>query len=141
MRDGEPVRFVELIEYVGTTLDPLEAFIRAGMTRVRDCVQEGSGIIGASFREIPSAAADDAKRIAEAMKAHGLGGVMAIGSPNRPLLDIPVAEGRTGIIVIGGLNPVAAVHESGIRVSMISLAGLEDIRSFGTVEEACCRYA
>ena len=141
MRDGAPVRFVELIDYSGTTLDPLEAFIRAGMTDVRQCARTGAGIIGASFREIPSAAVEDVTRIERSMRERGLGGILAIGSPNRPLLDIPVAEGRAGIIVVGGLNPVAAVHESGIRLSMLSLAGLDDIARFEVYENVCRQRA
>ena len=50
--------------------------------------------------------------------------------PNQPLFDIPVAEGRTGMIVVGGLNPVAALHEAGARVSIQSLAGLEEFSMF-----------
>ena len=28
---------------------------------------------------------------------------------NQPLLDVPVPQGRVGLIVCGGLNPIAAV--------------------------------
>ena len=128
LRDWRPVRFVELIEYRGTTLDPL--FIQAGMTRVRECARSGNGLIGASFREFPSVALDDVLSLKKKMEQHGLGGLLAIGHPNQPLFDIPVAEGRTGMIVVGGLNPVAALHEAGARVSIQSLAGLEEFSMF-----------
>ena len=130
MRDGKPVRFVELIEYSGTTIDPLEFYINAGMTKVRECAKSGSGIIGASFREIPTVALDDVQRISRDMDRHGLGGIIMIGRPNRPLLDIPVSEGRTGIVVVGGLNPIASLKEAGAELSIHSLAGLEDFSSF-----------
>jgi hypothetical protein len=141
IRDRKPVRFVELIEYAGTTLDPLEAFIRSGMTSVRRCARTGSGLIGASFREIPSAAIQEVSGIQQAMKKQGLGGILAIGVPNRPLLDIPVREGRVGLVVVGGMNPLAAVHEAGVRVSMFSLAGLEDIGAFVDYRKAVRRHA
>jgi repressor of nif and glnA expression len=137
MRNGEPVRFVHLIEYEGTTLDPLEIFIKAGMTRVRQCAASGSGYVGASFREIPSVAIEDARRIGKAMEVHGMGGILKIGKPNQPLLDIPVAEGRAGMIVMGGLNPVAAVEESGIPVPLRSLAGLMPYDALDTFESVC----
>lgn len=130
MRDGKPVRFVELIEYRGTTIDPLEFFINAGITRVRDCARTGTGILGASFREIPSVAVGDVDRIRKGMERHGLGGILAVGKPNQPLLDIPVSEGRSGMVVLGGLNPIAALREAGAKVTVHSLAGLEDFRSF-----------
>lgn len=141
MREGKAVRFVELIEYRGTTLDPLEAFIKAGMTSVRDCARTGSGLIGASFREVPAAAVDEVRGIRKAMQKRGLGGMLIVGDPSHPLLDIPVGEGRAGMIVVGGLNPIGAAHEAGMRLSMVSLAGLEDYEAFVDYEETCSRYA
>lgn len=127
MRDGKPYRFVELIEYRGTTLDPLEIFIRSGMTQVTRCARTGNGIIGASFREVPSVAMEEVHGIWKQMEKPGLGNaILMVGKPNRPLLDIPVSEGRTGIIVVGGLNPLAALHEAGIPTTIQSLSSLED---------------
>lgn len=135
MRRGEPARFVELIEYGGSTIDPIEVFIKAGMTRVLDCGKTGSGIIGASFREIPAVALEDVRRIQKSMEAIGLTGILAVGKPNRPLLDIPVAEGRAGMIVMAGLNSMAALHEAGIPVTVQSLAGLEEFARFVAFKE------
>ena len=140
IKQNRPVRFLELIAYSGTTVDPLETFIRAGMTDVRGCVQKGAGIITASFREIPSAAADDTRRLFNRIQQLGLGGVLLTGRAGQPLLDIPVADGRTGIIVIGGLNPIAAVYEAGIPCEPKSLSGLEDFARFRTYNETFRRY-
>jgi hypothetical protein len=135
VKDGRAVRFLDLIEYRGTTLDPLEVFIQAGMTQTRGVARIGSGRVGASFREVPSVALDDVKRIALRMKKRGMGGILAMGQPNQPLLGIPVSEGRAGMIVIGGLNPMAAVHEAGIQVSCHSLAGLQDYSTLVAIDE------
>ncbi|MDO8473896.1 MAG: NrpR regulatory domain-containing protein, partial [Dehalococcoidia bacterium] len=54
----------------------------------------------------------------------GLGGFMRIGRAGQPLLDIPVNEGRFGAIVVGGLNPVAVLEETGFRARSRALAGL-----------------
>ena len=140
MRDRHPVRFTELIEYAGTTADPLEMYIRAGMTRVRECVKTGNGIIGASFREIPSVALEQAQRIFRLMARHHLGGVLTIGRPGQPLLDVPVPEGRTGFIVVGGLNPVAALTEAGIPCTLESLSGLEEASRFERLTDVFRRY-
>jgi hypothetical protein len=113
----------------------LEAFIKAGMTQVTAGARTGDGIIGASFREVPSVALDEVRRIQQAMKLQGLGGILAIGKPNRPLLDIPVGEGRAGMIVVGGLNPVAAIREAGIPIVAQSLAGLEEFGKFAPFKE------
>jgi len=132
---GGPRRFVQLIDYQGTTLDPLEIFIKANMTQVHACAQTNHGIIGASFREVPSVALGDIRRIRQDIVRHGLDGILTTGKPNLPLLDMPVAEGRTGMIVIGGLNPIAALYETGLRLSVLSLAGLEDIERFVPYQE------
>jgi len=136
MRDWKPVRFVEAIEYRGSTLDPIEVFIRADMTRVRNVVRSGSGLICASFREVPSVAVEDIRRAERAITAHGLGGILALGKPNQPFLGVPVSEGYSGMVVIGGLNPIAAAHEAGVPISLRSLAGLQEFSTLKTIEEA-----
>jgi repressor of nif and glnA expression len=135
MKNGSPMRFLELIQYQGASIDPHKLFIMANMTKVAQYATEGSGIIGVSFREFPSVAADEAKRLVTAMRDANLGGVLAMGRPNCPLLDIPVSEGRTGLITIDGLNPIAALHEAGIPFELTPLAGLENISAFVPFEE------
>lgn len=140
MQERQPIRFVELMDYTGTTVDPLGVFVGAGMTGVRECARTGSGIIGASFREIPSAAISTLRDIQKKMQDRGLAGILAIGNPNQPLLDIPVAEGRTGVIVMAGLNPLAAIHEAGIPSTLRSLTALEDFGRFKTPEHVYREY-
>jgi repressor of nif and glnA expression len=136
MRDGVPMRFVDVIEYRGTTVDPLEVFIGAGLTEVTQCAKTGSGIIGASFREIPAGAATSARRVLGRLRERGMGGDLAMGEGSLPLFDIPVTEGRTGLIVIGGLNPLAVLREAGIPATTRSLSGLADISQFMPFEDA-----
>ncbi len=139
MRGGAPVRFVQLIEYRGSTLDPLEAFIEAGMTSVRAFARTGSGVIGASFREVPNLAAGEVARIQRRMRRHGLRAILAVGRPGAPLLGLPVSEGHTGLLVIGGLNPVAAIREAGVQVQVRSLAGLHEYGAFSPFDELARR--
>ena len=63
-------------------------------------------------------------RLAALSEKAGLGGLFATGSPNQPLLDIPVGQGRVGLVVCGGLNPVAAVVEAGIPVASTAMSTL-----------------
>ncbi len=126
MKDKKPVRFVEVIMYEGTSIDPLEIFIRSGMTNYLGAIKTGSGRIGASFREFPAESRDLVEQLADKMKRIGLGGLLRIGRPGQTLLDIPVNEGRVGAIVIGGLNPVSILEETGVRAHSRALAGLID---------------
>jgi repressor of nif and glnA expression len=127
---GQPKRFTQIINYDGSSVDPLEVFIRGHMTSVARAAQTGSGAIGASFREVPVVALPDVRRLAALSERVGIGGVLAVGRPNQPLLGIPVAQGRAGLIVCGGLNPVAAVVEAGIATTSTAMKTLCDFASF-----------
>lgn len=129
--NDKPTRFVELINYNGTTLDPLEVFIRSGMADLKGAVESGSGRIGASFREVPADSRDRVVELSKNLKKAGLDGFMTIGWPGQALLEIPVSDGRCGVIIIGGLNPVSILEEEGIHVKHAgALSGLHDYRDF-----------
>ncbi|MCK4629346.1 MAG: DUF128 domain-containing protein, partial [Sedimentisphaerales bacterium] len=133
LSDGIPVRFSQIINYNGSTLDPLEIFIKSKMTSVVRAVSTGTGSIGASFREIPIAALSATKDLLERLEKIGLGGVLMMGKPNQPLLDIPVTTGHVGLIVAGGLNPIAALEESGTVTVNSSLHELCDFQQLQTI--------
>jgi hypothetical protein len=128
LRGGKPVRFVEIIRYDGTSIDPLEVFIRSGMTDYHGAIRDGNGLIGASFRELPADSRALVVELAERLKGVGLGAFMRIGTAGQPVLGCPVGEGRIGTVVVGGLNPIAIVDESGYRTASRALAGLLDFR-------------
>ncbi|MCX8044526.1 MAG: NrpR regulatory domain-containing protein [Desulfobacterota bacterium] len=135
LHERKPRRFVEIIMYDGTSIDPLEIFIRSGMTDYLGAITTGTGRIGASFREFPSESRQQVEDLAHRLQHIGLGGFLRIGRPGQPLLDIPVNEGRVGAVVIGGLNPVAILEECGVRVYSRALAGLIDFSRLFHYEE------
>ncbi|MBN1764788.1 MAG: DUF128 domain-containing protein [Sedimentisphaerales bacterium] len=133
-QDHQPVRFSQIISYDGSTIDPIEIFIKGKMTSVHQVMQNGTGSIGVGFREIPAVALDDANRIIEKLEKLGLGGVIMIGRPNRPLLDIPVSVGQVGMIVTAGLNPVAALEEMGMYTTNRALYNLCDFKRLQSIQ-------
>ena len=135
LQNRKPVRFAEIIMYDGTSIDPLEVFIRSGMTNYLGAVTSGNGLIGASFREFPAASRDLVEQLAEKLRRIGLGGLLTLGRPGQTVLDIPVSDGRVGAIVIGGLNPVSILEEKGIRAHSRALAGLVDFGRLFRYEE------
>ncbi|MDK1031234.1 MAG: NrpR regulatory domain-containing protein [Planctomycetia bacterium] len=135
LRDNTPFRFVQIINYDGTTLDPIEVFIKGRMTSVLEVIESGGGVIGASFREVPAAALPEVGRIIDKMARAGLGGVLVVGEPGQALLDIPVPHGRAGVIVAAGLNPLAAVEEAGIETSNRALARLFEFTDLTRADE------
>jgi repressor of nif and glnA expression len=124
LHEKKPTRFVQMINYDGTSLDPLEIFIGSGMTDYLGAITSGNGLIGASFREFPAVSRNRVVEIAERLEEVGLGGLLRIGWPSHPLLEIPVQEGRVGAIIAGGLNPVAVMVERGKRLDFKALSGL-----------------
>ncbi len=139
--DKKPTRFAEIITYDGTTIDPLEVFIRSGMTDYVGAIQTGIGRIGVSFREFPNESRDLVVEISQRLQMIGLGGFMSIGRPGQSLLGIPVSEGRFGAIVIGGLNPMSILEETGLRVYSRAMIGLLDFNKLFRYEEleSCVR--
>jgi repressor of nif and glnA expression len=115
VRNRKPFRFVELIHYSGSSLDPSEVFIRAGMTSVRRAAKDGNGRVLANFREIPAQCRDTAADVLAALKEAGLGSVLVMGETSGPVCEVPVELNRIGVILLGGLNPVAAAEEAGVR--------------------------
>ena len=121
---GEASRFTSLISYEGSSVDPLEIFIRSKMTNVIGAVKNHSGKILASYREIPVVCLDEAKRLKQKIMERGIGGILLIGQPNSPLLGVPVGIDKVGMIIVGGLNPVAALEESGVMTESKAMSTL-----------------
>jgi repressor of nif and glnA expression len=128
MTDSTPRRFTEIIEYSGSSLDPAEIFIKGKMTSVLDAVRSGAGKVLAGFREIPAACLPEAEDILNELVHIGFAGTVVMGEPNQPTLQIPVGSGYAGLVILAGLNPLAAVEEAGIDTYNTSLAMMVDFR-------------
>lgn len=135
LHEGKAVRFTEMIHYDGTSIDPLEVFIRSGMTDYHGAITDGSGLIGASFREVPGESRQRLIHISERLDEIGLGAIMEVGLPDEPLLEIPVSHGRVGAIIVGGLNPIAILEEREHRVVSRALSGLVEYDRLFSYEE------
>ena len=133
IRNHRPLRFVELIHYTGSSLDPSEVFIRGKMTSVGQAARQGNGKILANFREIPAICRFRTQEVVSEMKEAGLGALLLMGNTSEPVCEIPVELNRIGIILTGGMNPVAAAVESGIEVenkAMSTVMEYQDLISF-----------
>lgn len=120
----KPLRFIQIVRYDGTSIDPLEIFIKSKMTRYQQVVETGNGRIGANFMEVPGDALKSVVDISREMEKDGLGSFLKLGWPGHSLLQIPISWGRLGGVIIGGLNPVAYLEENGIPVVSKAISGL-----------------
>ncbi|MGB2877307.1 MAG: NrpR regulatory domain-containing protein [Dehalococcoidales bacterium] len=124
LRDSKARRFVAIINYAGTSLDPSEQYIRAKMTTVNEAAGTGRGKILANFREIPAPARSIAQEVIDSLKESGIHGVHAMGNTSEPVCQIAIGMNRVGMVLLGGLNPVAAAVEAGIEIENIAESGM-----------------
>jgi repressor of nif and glnA expression len=61
----------------------------------------------------------------------GMKGVIGLGGVGEGLCEVSVRPGHFGIIILDGLNPVAAAVETGLDVTAHTLGGVTE---FGSLE-------
>jgi hypothetical protein len=133
LRRHKPWRFTELIEYAGSSLDPSEILIASRMTSINEVLKHGDGKILANFREIPAMSLPVVEAVIKELKESGINGLVMMGEAGKPVCEVPVGINKIGVVLIGGLNPVAAAVEAGINVANIAMGGLidfEELKSF-----------
>lgn len=136
VQKGKPLRFAELIYYSGSSMDPSEAFIRAKMTSVRNVAETGEGKILANFREVPVLCRDEMQKILMKLESTGIRGVVTMGEASEPICQVPVDMNKIGMILVGGLNPVACAQEAGIEGeshAMTNVMDYQELRKFSEV--------
>ncbi len=132
--DHAPERFVSVISYEASSIAPLEAFMRGRMTNVLGVLRDGTGRILGSLREIPEASLGDAVRLNERMRKNGFHGIIVFGRPGEAVLGIPVTPDKVGMVVLGGLNPVAALQEAGIPAESKAMSTLSEYGDLAEVD-------
>ena len=133
LNKGAPWRFTDLVQYNGSSLDPSEIFISGHKTSVTQAALTGDGKIVANFREIPAASLTTALKTLDYLHQAGINRPLALGEVSRPLCEISVGFNKIGIVLSGGLNPVAAAEEAGIRPTnkaMSKVIDFEQLKSF-----------
>lgn len=134
INERKPVHFDDIIVYNGTTIDPMRIFISKKMTRVLDAVDTGSGILLANLREIPASSLPEAEKILQSIMDAGIGSIAEIGKPGRSVLDAPVENGKVGVAAYAGVNGMAAVEETGIKVDTHPISTIIDFKELKKLE-------
>lgn len=132
---NRPLRFVELIHYAGCSLDPSEVFVKAHMTSVADAAKTGNGTILANFREIPSVCRPICLDVINKLARAKLNGVMLVGNVSEPICEVAVDLNRVGMVLIGGLNPMAAVEEADLEIETHAMSAVVDYKYLVDFEE------
>jgi HTH-type transcriptional regulator, global nitrogen regulator NrpRI len=135
IQNRHPLRFTELINYAGSSLDPSEIFIRANMTSVTQAAQKGNGDILANFREIPAVCRPTAEEVVAKLKDVGINGLLLLGNVSEPVCEVAIDLNRVGVILLGGLNPVAAAYEAGIESENYAMSSLMEYEKLVRIDE------
>ncbi|MGC9323567.1 MAG: DUF128 domain-containing protein [Desulfomonilia bacterium] len=140
LHENRPMRFVELIHYSGTSLDPSEAFINAKMTRVKDAIEYGEGKILANFREVAGICRDSVEEVVAMLGAVGIRSLLQMGKMGDPICQVNVDVNKVGMILIGGLNPVAAAREAGIEAENLAMSTVMDFTDLKPFSVVCREF-
>lgn len=117
---GKASGFLDLIDYRGTTIDPLQLFISAGLTSIGRAISEGTGIALANVRKIPVLAREETRRTIELMQDCGFSFPVAVGVDP---FNLPSDPYRLSIIAFSGMNCAAHAVEEGFTVRTVIGAG------------------
>lgn len=108
--DGDSARFLDLIGYRGTSVDPLHLFISAGLTSINRLVTTRSGVALANVREVPAAAEE---RVEEAIRLMAECGFVFPARGSIGNFNIPEHPYRLPVVAFTGMNMVGNAIEKG----------------------------
>lgn len=140
IRNHHPWRFKELIDYAGCSLDPSTIFIKARMTSVMEAVGCGDGEILANFREIPAICRPIVDEVVAGFNGAGIQGLVLMGNTSEPVCELPVEPNKIGMVLLGGLNPVAAAEEAGIETENLAMSTVMEYQNLVIFREAVIEY-
>jgi len=113
IEQGLPKRFKDLIGYRGTTIDPLDLFISAGLTSISNYTKSKTGIVLANVREVPSGAKKHVEETIRLMNACGFIFPVMMGNQ---VLNLPNNPFRLSIVAFSGLNYIGNTVENDIEI-------------------------
>lgn len=128
--DKRQPRFIELISYTGSSVDPHEIFINKDMCNIAT-VDGNSDKILASVHSVPYIARDDALDIFDSISDIGFN-FLDIGKPNQYIYNSKIDMYHFGYATAGGLNPIEKVKESDVSVDVKSIEKIMDFKYFET---------
>ena len=110
---NNPQSFLDLIGYRGTTVDPLQLFISAGLTSISTIARTGEGVAVANVREVPTSATKQIEGLVTQMQDNGFVLPVAMG---QNVLNVPTHPYRMSIVAYSGLNLIGNAVENGCRI-------------------------
>jgi repressor of nif and glnA expression len=135
IEDRTPIRFIHMILYEHTTIDPLDVLNSQRLTSVTNVMRRGNGTILANIREFHMEAESSVAEVLDELADSSFMGILEVGMPNVSLLGVPVSPQFIAIAAVGGTNPMAAIRESGRWVRTNAMKGLMDISEMTEIRD------
>jgi global nitrogen regulator NrpRII len=133
--EREPARFIEMLMYWATTIDPIDILTAQELTDITRMMRTGSGRILGNLQEAPMLARESIEEVLDLLSLAEFAGVMELGEPNMNVLGISVERDHVGIALIGGTNLIAAARECGIIVDHKSISDLTEVAEMKHIDE------
>lgn len=110
---GQVKGFLDLIGYRGTTIDPLQLFISAGLTSIQAVVATGNGVAVANVREVPVPAVDRVRELLTQMGQWGFTPPVGLGNQ---VFNLAHSPHHISIVSYSGMNMVGHGVEEGYHI-------------------------
>ena len=130
-----PRRFIHMILYEHTTIDPLQVLSSQDITSINGVMRRGNGTILANMRECHMEAEPLVGEVLDSLTGSSISGILEVGLPNTPVLGVATSPQYLGVVAVGGTNAVAAIKERGIKVQTHAIKGLIDVNELSDISE------
>ncbi|MDD1724487.1 MAG: NrpR regulatory domain-containing protein [Methanospirillum sp.] len=114
LTDKTPENFSHIIGYQGSTVDPLQLFIGAGLTSIQDYVRTGTGVLLANVRQIPGLAEDRALGLISHMRECGFRFPLTMGKGK--IFNLLTDPHRISLVSFSGMNSIGCATEAGYKL-------------------------
>ncbi|MFC1971248.1 NrpR regulatory domain-containing protein [Chloroflexota bacterium] len=102
--------------------------------------KKGDGEILANFREIPAICRPIAEGVVEGLNKAGINGLFVMGITSAPVCEMPVEQNKIGMVMLGGLNPIAAAEEAGIETDNLGMSTVMEYQDLVKFHDAVIEY-
>ncbi|NLV25956.1 MAG: DUF128 domain-containing protein [Methanomicrobiales archaeon] len=113
IENKNPIRFMNIIGYQGSTIDPLQLFIGAGLTAITRYCDTNSGLLLANVRQIPAGAEERSRSLISEMQDCGFRFPLTMGKGR--IFNLLTDPHRISLVSFSGMNSIGSVFEAGYK--------------------------
>lgn len=114
VEEKKPLRFMDIIGYQGSTVDPLQLFIGAGLTTIHNYINTGSGFLLANVRQIPGRAEERGRSLISQMQECGFRFPLTMGKGR--IFNLLTDPQRLSLVSFSGMNSIGCAFEAGYKL-------------------------